>query len=382
MSENVQSLLDLVADSVLLHQGGEADIYKVSVKDRAYILKWYKSPSAYDIETIQKIASLNYEGLYKIREFGERENHSYVLYDYLSAVASSELQISVVVALYILRRLVKTLEFLKAQDLYHGDLNPGNVLLTVRNGLVEPVLIDCGIVGPGALAYAAPERFQGKNADEKSDLYSLGMLLFRLIYGSELVVAKGYDEFAGISLNIDGYDISQKLYASAKFSVAEISALEPIWKALIRANAGDRAEDLDELDELLEIALNQLAVGEVGVQKEVRSFAEREIQEKTLQKVPMRGEIALPYKIMGCARKFCYWKHSILLVFVLILIVLAFLVLKSEKPEVDAAGDLVLKKSRSLETMDSFSDSMRSERADGLVDTSLLNDLPMPEFRE
>ena len=139
MSENVQSLLDLVADSVLLHQGGEADIYKVSAKDRAYILKWYKSPSAYDIETIQKIASLNYEGLYKIREFGERENHSYVLYDYLSAVASSELQISVMVALYILRRLVKTLEFLKAQDLYHGDLNPGNVLLTVRNGLVEPV---------------------------------------------------------------------------------------------------------------------------------------------------------------------------------------------------------------------------------------------------
>ena len=149
MSGNVQSLLDLVADCELLHQGGEADIYKVSVKGHAYILKWYKSPSAYDVETIQKIASLNCEGLYKIREFGERDNHSYVLYDYLSGVAVSELQVPVAVALSILRVLVKTLEFLKTQQLSHGDLNPGNVVLIDHDDALQPVLIDCGILGPG-----------------------------------------------------------------------------------------------------------------------------------------------------------------------------------------------------------------------------------------
>ena len=382
MSGNVQSLLDLVAGSVLLHRGGEADIYRVSVKDHSYILKWYKAKDAFDCGAVEKIAPLNVDGLYKIREFGERDGHSYVVYDYISGVAASDVQVPVVVALCILRSLLKTLELLNSKGLHHGDLNPGNIVLTLNKGLLQPVLIDCGILGPGALAYAAPERFQGKSADEKSDLYSLGMLLFRLVFGSELVSADNYDEYAAKSLEIDSCDPSQVLYMSGKFSVAEISALAPLWKALLRADAGDRAEDLDELDELLEIALGKLSVGEAAVQKEVQNFVESVIQEKLRQKVPETSEMALPYEITGRRGKFCWWKVSILLGLVLILIVLAVSVNKSGKSEVDDAGDLVLKKSRSLEILDELSDSVPPEQAGNVADTSLLQDLPTPELRD
>lgn len=382
MSGNVQSLLDLVAGSVQLHRGGEADIYRVSVKERSYILKWYKAKDAFDRGAVEKIAPLNVDGLYKIREFGERDGHSYVVYDYISGVAASDVQVPVVVALCILRSLVKTLESLNSKGLHHGDLNPGNIVLTLNKGLLQPVLIDCGILGPGALAYAAPERFQGKSADEKSDLYSLGMLLFRLVFGSELVSADNYDEYAAKSLEIDSCDPSQVLYMSGKFSVAEISALAPLWKALLRADAGDRAEDLDELDELLEIAIGKLSVGEAAVQKEVQNFVESVIQEKLRQKVPETPEMALPYEITGRRGKFCWWKVSILLGLVLILIVLAVSVNKSGKSEVDDAGDLVLKKSRSLEILDELSDSVPPEQAGNVADTSLLQDLPTPELRE
>ena len=382
MSGNVQSLLDLVAGSVLLHRGGEADIYRVSVKDHSYILKWYKAKDAFDRGAVEKIVPLNVDGLYKIREFGERDGHSYVVYDYISGVAASDVQVPVVVALCILRSLLKTLELLNSKGLHHGDLNPGNIVLTLNKGLLQPVLIDCGILGPGALAYAAPERFQGKSADEKSDLYSLGMLLFRLVFGSELVSADNYDEYAAKSLEIDSCDPSQVLYMSGKFSVAEISALAPLWKALLRADAGDRAEDLDELDELLEIALGKLSVGEAAVQKEVQNFVESVIQEKLRQKVPETSEMALPYEITGRRGKFCWWKVSILLGLVLILIVLAVSVSKSGKSEVDDAGDLVLKKSRSLEILDELSDSVPPEQAGNVADTSLLQDLPTPELRE
>lgn len=382
MSGNVQSLLDLVAGSVLLHRGGEADIYRVSVKDHSYILKWYKAKDAFDRGAVEKIAPLNVDGLYKIREFGERDGHSYVVYDYISGVAASDVQVPVVVALCILRSLVKTLETLNSKGLHHGDLNPGNIVLTLNKGLLQPVLIDCGILGPGALAYAAPERFQGKFADEKSDLYSLGMLLFRLVFGSELVSADNYDEYAAKSLEIDCCDPSQVLYMSGKFSVAEISALAPLWKALLRADAGDRAEDLDELDELLEIAIGKLSVGEAAVQKEVQNFVESVIQEKLRQKVPETSEMALPYEITGHRGKFCWWKVSILLGLVLILIVLAVSVSKSGKSEVDDAGDLVLKKSRSLEILDELSDSVPPKQTGNVADTSLLQDLPTPELRE
>ena len=147
MSAEIQSLLDLVAKSDLLHQGGEADIYLVSVKERMYTLKWYKAKNAFDCATIEKLTTLHDDGLYRIREFGERDNHSYVLYDYIQGVAISELQLPTVVALFALRKLITTLEFLKSRLLFHGDLNPGNIVLTNNDGSLQPVLIDCNLFG-------------------------------------------------------------------------------------------------------------------------------------------------------------------------------------------------------------------------------------------
>lgn len=382
MSAEIQSLLDLVAKSELLHQGGEADIYLVSVKERMYTLKWYKAKNAFDCATIEKLTTLHDDGLYRIREFGERDNHSYVLYDYIQGVAISELQLPTVVALFALRKLIATLEFLKSRQLFHGDLNPGNIVLTNNEGSLQPVLIDCGIMGPGALAYAAPERFQGKPANEKSDLYSLGMLLFRMITGLELVRANGFDDYASISMDIDSQDPSKELYASANFTVEEISALAPIWKATIRANADARAEDLDELDELLEIALNKLTAGEMAVQNEVQNYAICEFHEKSLQKVPEAGKNALPYEIRGAQKKFWYQKKVLLLAVILILSLLAVSLLKSEKSGVDDTGDFVLKKSRSLESLENIADSVPLEKLDHSVDENLLKDLPTPELQE
>ena len=382
MSGKDQSLLDLVVASGLLHQGGEADIYNVSARNRLFVLKWYKAKKNFDTDAIKKIASLDGAGVYKVREFGERSGHSYVVYDYLSGTPLSGLNLPVVVALYVMRKLVRALKALKVQGLFHGDLNPGNVVLTFTDGVLQPVLIDFGIVGPGALAYAAPERFQGKSADEKSDMYSLGMLLFYMVFGSELVVANGYDGYASASLDVDQRDISGELYASGRFTVQEISALAPLWKTMIRSGAADRAEDLDELDELLEIALNGLAAGEMTVQKAACEFAEAQIKEKTRQKVPVAPENALPYKIGPRQKKNSYLKVSVLGGFVLILIVLGIVLMNPGKRGVDDAGASVLQKSRSLESTNLFSDSLQADSINGAVDTNLLRDLPTPQSQE
>ena len=346
-----------MSEGELLHRGGEADIYVMSDKGRSCILKWYKARNAFDTDVIKKTASLDDNGIYRIREFGEREGRSFVEYDYLPGVSCSELKLPVVVALFVMRKLVKTLEVLKSHQLFHGDLNPGNVILTFTEGVLQPVLIDFGIMGPGALAYAAPERFQGKPADEKSDLYSLGMLLFRMIFGSELVAANGYDGYASANLDIDRRDISEELYASGKFTVQEISALAPLWKAMLRADAVDRAEDLDEVDELLEIALNALAVGDVSVQKAVREFAESEIVEKSRQKVPVDSKNAISWGIEPRRKKISYLKVSVLLGIVLILTILGLVFLNSGKKDVDDAGAYILEKSRNLESPDAFVDT-------------------------
>ena len=173
------------------------------------------------------------------------------------------------------------------------------ILCPSKNDL-QTVLIDCGIVGPGALAYAAPERFQGKPASVKSDLFSIGLMLFRWVAGRDLLRAEDFDGYAAQGAAIDNVDVTGILYEMGCFSAQELSALDPLWKSLLRSNQEDRSEDFDELDELLEIALSTLGVGEVTAQTALQKFSESLLEEKMGRKFPasaLNGEkTPIPYR--------------------------------------------------------------------------------------
>jgi eukaryotic-like serine/threonine-protein kinase len=100
--------------------------------------------------------------------------------------------------LEILRRLCSTLTVLHAAGLVHRDLSPRNVIIRPDG---TPVLVDfgfaltnAGVTGDrdvlqidtlqaGTLLYTAPEQFLGEPSDARSDLYSLGCILYEVLAG-------------------------------------------------------------------------------------------------------------------------------------------------------------------------------------------------------
>lgn len=80
-----------------------------------------------------------------------------------------------------------------AHGLVHGDLHPGNLLacLSIAQDEVPVSLIDLGLacaegtvpVGPGAVAFAAPQRLRGTPADLRDDLFSLAAAFWRAWFG-------------------------------------------------------------------------------------------------------------------------------------------------------------------------------------------------------
>ena len=264
------SILDKANNCALLHRGGEADVYELECGESRYALKWYHEGFRYDVSVVERLKHLNISGLYRVRESGVRENTPYLVYDFLEGVCSADVSaMPVAVALQLLRDLVQTLVLLDKEGIHHGDINPANVILCNSGTHLQAVLIDCGIVGPGALGYAAPERFQGQPASAKSDLYSLGMLLFRWVAGQNLLDSQDYNEFASQAFAIDTMDVSSRLYEIDCCSAEELSALPASDEGYLKIVTTGILADMPRFLELIDknnmvIADDQIAQESVG----------------------------------------------------------------------------------------------------------------------
>lgn len=382
------SLLDKVEHCHLLHSGGEGDVYRVSIAQKDFVLKWYRPGCTFDDSVLEAVAKSRDEGHFRLREHGVRragENATpYLVYDYIEGVSSDKIQgMPLPVALYALRRLASSLGDLRKCGVSHGDLSPSNVVFTVVESNssmdLQPVAIDFGIVGPGALAYAAPERFQGAAPSEKSDMFGLGLLLYRWIVGVDLIVARDFEEFASRSSTLTGLGIAETLYVKDYFSAQEISALEPLWNGMLAADPENRFEDFDELDENLEIALNKVSGGEILLSNMIQGFVSQLEIRKAGEKVPTGEKCDLPYAVLKPSGKISPRKIFAFAVCVLILLVVAlWLVFGTKSTDIDATGAMLLEQSRSMD-LDSARESPEGkDPAENVPVDEILENLPVP----
>ncbi len=95
------------------------------------------------------------------------------------------------------------IDYAHRQRMIHRDIKPANILLdtrnTVHNAMGEPILTDFGIVkmlgtatitstgtSMGTPLYISPEQVQGLPGNERSDIYSLGVMLYEICVGEPL----------------------------------------------------------------------------------------------------------------------------------------------------------------------------------------------------
>ncbi len=133
-------------------------------------------------------------------DIGEEGGRPFIVSQYVSGGSVADLlkkseqhRLAIPEALRVAEQLCQALAYAHARGIVHRDLKPANVWLT-EDGKAK--LGDFGLaIGPnfsdvylegslvGTVAYVAPEAAMGRLAEPRSDLYSLGILLYELVTG-------------------------------------------------------------------------------------------------------------------------------------------------------------------------------------------------------
>src|SRR3989454_8514946 len=149
-------------------------------------------------------ASLEHPNIVPVYEYGERDGFAYLVVPYISGgtlrdVMEHEGQLPLPKALNYLEQVAAALDFAHERGVIHRDIKPANILMTPEGRLL---LTDFGLVkiiaegqapqirltGAGAPVgtpdYMAPEQVIGEPVDGRSDLYSLGIILYQMVTGT------------------------------------------------------------------------------------------------------------------------------------------------------------------------------------------------------
>lgn len=188
-------------------EGGMAEVYraKCHLLNRFVAVKILKEEYSRDDEFVEKfkreaaaVASLSDSNIVNIYDVGSHENTHYIVMEYvkgktLKEILQRDIRLDYNRALDIAIQIAKALECAHRNNVIHRDVKPHNILVS-DNGDIK--VTDFGIAKAsssvtitntskvmGSAHYFSPEQAKGSFVDFRTDIYSLGIVLYEMVTG-------------------------------------------------------------------------------------------------------------------------------------------------------------------------------------------------------
>lgn len=188
--------------------GGMALVYKARCKllNRYVAVKILKPEFTRDVKFIenfrresQAAASLSHSNIVNIYDVGKEGNINYIVMELIEGKVLSDVirdkgSLPVPMSISIAKQIASALSHAHKNQIIHRDVKPHNILITedgnakITDFGIAKAVNAATLVGHtgavmGSVHYFSPEQARGGYVDEKSDIYSLGIVLYEMLTG-------------------------------------------------------------------------------------------------------------------------------------------------------------------------------------------------------
>lgn len=256
----------------ILGRGGMGLVYRAFDRqlNREVAIKTVTEGFAGDPEMLQrfyreaaKTGALKHPNIVIVHDLGEQDGFPYIVMEYLSGepldrVIQENKPLPLVAKLKIIEQVCYALGYAHRNDVIHRDVKPANVIVQ-PDGVVK--LLDFGIARQekadghltrtghviGTIQYMAPERLKNAPFDGRSDIFSVGIMMFQLLTGQL--------PFTG------DYSIVQKILSQKQAPLSDFidkypAVLDSILDRAMAKDPNDRYSTADEMAaEIASVAL-------------------------------------------------------------------------------------------------------------------------------
>jgi serine/threonine protein kinase len=262
-----------------LGSGGMGDVYKAedTKLKRTVALKFLPSDLARDEESrkrfvheAQAASALDHPNIGSIYEIDEDNGHFFIAMAYYEGktlkdkIAANKSGMDIVEALDLALQIGNGLAKAHAKNIVHRDIKPANILLS-EDGQVK--IIDFGLAKlkgqtmltrtgttMGTIAYMSPEQTQGGVVDQRSDMWSLGVMLYEMLTG-EPPFKGDYEQAVMYSILNENPEFITKIRSDIPVQV------EQILEKILTKDPAKRYQSMDEMLTALNGAYEEIKAG-------------------------------------------------------------------------------------------------------------------------